>query len=299
MSVAADPAVRLRRIQKQREQEHEQFQKAVSKMKEQLVVKPINEKFYSKLSTEDDLLRQETIGLQSLSDFRKKRKRIESGETVEIDDKETKRTRVVKQAKTTSKLSFSLEEDEGDKVDESVPVGKPAKLGKDPSIDTSFLPDKGRDEFLEHEKRRLQFEWLHKQEQIKEAAFSVDYCFYDGTSHRKTMEIKKGSSIKEFLMLAKRQYPEIQDAPSDELLFVKENVILPHHYTFYELIEAKAQGKSGPLDNWSEPDTPTTSTRSTAHAHTAKIVERHFYDRNRHIYPFNHWEVYAERPIIK
>jgi len=74
MSVADDPAVRLRRIQKQREQEHEQFQKAVSKMKEQLVVKPINEKFYSKLSTEDDLLRQETIGLQSLSDFRKKTK---------------------------------------------------------------------------------------------------------------------------------------------------------------------------------------------------------------------------------
>lgn len=29
--------------------------------------------------------------------------------------------------------------------------------------------------------------------------------------------------------------------------FVKEDLILPHHYTFYDLIVTKARGKSGPL----------------------------------------------------
>jgi len=297
MSVTDDPALRIRRIQKQREQEHEQFQRAVSKMKEQVVVKSINEKFCSKFSTEDDILRQETIGLQTLSDFRKKRQRIEAGKLSEANEREIKRSRIVPQ-KVTNKLSFTLEDDEEE--EEEVPSGKPLKLGKDPSIDTSFLPDKGRDEFLEQEKRRLQLEWLQKQEEIKDAPLKIDYCFYDGTSHRKTTSIKKGDSIKEFLNQAKRKFPEIQDAGTDTLLFVKENVMIPHHYTFYELIEAKAQGKSGPLDIWSlEGEAATTATRTSAHAYAAKIVERHFYERNKHIYPFNHWEVYTESLLLK
>ena len=30
-------------------------------------------------------------------------------------------------------------------------------------------------------------------------------------------------------------------------MYVKEDIILPHHYTFYDLIVTKARGKSGPL----------------------------------------------------
>uniref|UniRef100_A0A6B2LJM4 FAM50A/XAP5 C-terminal domain-containing protein n=1 Tax=Arcella intermedia TaxID=1963864 RepID=A0A6B2LJM4_9EUKA len=177
-------------------------------------------------------------------------------------------------------------------------------MGKDPTIDTSFLPDKGRDEFLEQQRRRLQIEWLQQQEEIKEAPFSIDYCFYDGTSHKKNMVIKRGYSIKEFLTVAKKQFPDIQDASTDLLLFVKENIILPHHYTFYELIEAKGNGQqTSCLDNWCQPEsssnpsptTPILSSRSSALAHTAKIVEKNFYDRNKHLHPFNLWEVFTEK----
>jgi len=200
-----------------------------------------------------------------------------------------------------------MDEEEEEEEEEDIPIFKDTKsetvdnfikLGKDPSIDTSFLPDKGRDEFLEQEKRRLQLEWLRQQEEIKEAPMDIDYCFYDGTSHKKNMCIKKGSSIKEFLLIAKKQFPEIQDTNSDTLLFVKENVIIPHQYTFYELIESKAQGKTGSLDNWVVDDDNTAATRTGAHAHIAKIVERNFYERNKHIYPFNLWEVYIEKTKI-
>jgi protein FAM50 len=340
---ADDPILRLKKIQKQREKEHEQYEKAVSKIKEQVIVKPIHEKFHSKFSTEDDLLRQETIGLQSLSDFRKKRQRIESG-AIESISRESAKSKVPQQAKPKGKLSFNFDEDEEEEEEEVLQLQKKSKggdiqnageekrkgvevkeeeeeeilqekkkskgggqnsgegftkLGKDPTIDTSFLPDKGRDEFLEQEKRRLQLEWLRQQEEIKEAPLHIDYCFYDGTSHRKTMCIKKGSSIKEFLLIAKKQFPEIQDVGTDSLLFVKENVIIPHQYTFYELIESKAQGKTGTLDNWVLEGDNSAATRTGAHAHIAKIVERHFYERNKHIYPFNLWEVYVEKPQIK
>jgi protein FAM50 len=113
------------------------------------------------------------------------------------------------------------------------------------------------------------------------------------------MVIKKGSSIKEFLLMAKKQFPEIQDAASDSLLFVKENVIIPHQYTFYELIESKVQGKTGALDHWVVEGDISAATRTGAHDHIAKIVARNFYERNKHIYPFNLWEVYVEKPQIK
>jgi len=113
------------------------------------------------------------------------------------------------------------------------------------------------------------------------------------------MSIRKGSSIKEFLLIAKKQFPEIQDASSDSLLFVKENVIIPHQYTFYELIESKARGKTGALDNWVVEGDSSATTRTGAHAHIAKIVEKNFYERNKHITPFNLWEVYIEKSQIK
>jgi len=33
-------------------------------------------------------------------------------------------------------------------------------------------------------------------------------------------------------------------------MYVKEDLIIPHHYTFYDFIINKARGKSGPLFNF-------------------------------------------------
>ena len=34
---------------------------------------------------------------------------------------------------------------------------------------------------------------------------------------------------------------------ADALLYVKEDVIIPHSFSFYDLIVSQARGKSGPL----------------------------------------------------
>ena len=42
-------------------------------------------------------------------------------------------------------------------------------------------------------------------------------------------------------------FKELRGVSVDNLMYIKEDIILPQHYTFYELIKTKARGKSGPL----------------------------------------------------
>lgn len=65
--------------------------------------------------------------------------------------------------------------------------------------------------------------------------------------------MKKGNTIQQFLykcldqLRKENQFNELKVTSVDQLMYVKEDIILPHHYTFYDLIVTKARGKSGPL----------------------------------------------------
>ena len=111
-----------------------------------------------------------------------------------------------KKRKKTQKstLSFALE-DEGDEQDSSVngtssnsPApgsgadedGKPTKktkLGKNPTVDTSFLPDREREETERKEREELRQEWLRKQEELKNEDIEITYSYWDGSGHRKSV----------------------------------------------------------------------------------------------------------------
>lgn len=74
----------------------------------------------------------------------------------------------------------------------------------------------------------------------------------------------------------------------------QEDIILPQHYTFYELIKTQARGKSGPLFDFSVREdvrVVNDASKEKTDSHAGKIVERHWYDRNKHIFPANRWEV--------
>ncbi len=49
------------------------------------------------------------------------------------------------------------------------------------------------------------------------------------------------------LLCSVNEFHELRGLGSDGLLYVKEDLLIPHHYTFYDLIASKACGKSGPL----------------------------------------------------
>jgi len=63
---------------------------------------------------------------------------------------------------------------------------------------------------------------------------------------------------------------------------VKSDTIIPHHYTFYELLNTKAVGVSGPLDVWEGEEKDKIAT----------LVERRYYEKNKHIFPCKTWELY-------
>lgn len=67
---------------------------------------------------------------------------------------------------------------------------------------------------------------------------------------------------------------------SFELRYVKEDLILPHHYSFYDLIVTKARGKSGPLFAFhARDDIRMTSDASIEKedSHAGKVLLRNWY----------------------
>jgi len=66
------------------------------------------------------------------------------------------------------------------------------------------------------------------------------------------------------------------------------------HYTFYDFIVNKARGKSGPLFNFDVHDDVrllADATKEKDESHAGKVVERGWYQRNKHIFPASRWEV--------
>lgn len=144
---------------------------------------------------------------------------------------------------------------------------------------------------------------------------SVTYSYYDGTGHRRTANVRKGTRIDQFLEIVRQEFHELRGISSESLLFIKEDVIIPHvrfpsfthihcggthhryeqDHTFYDLIVTKAKGKSGPLWNWDVHDDVrllADATKEKDESHAAKVVERRWYERNKHIFPASRWEVY-------
>ncbi len=69
---------------------------------------------------------------------------------------------------------------------------------------------------------------------------------------------------------------------------------MPHHHTFYELIKNKARGKSGPLFDFGVTEDVrmvNDASQEKTDSHAGKVVERHWYDKNKHIFPASRWEV--------
>ena len=73
-----------------------------------------------------------------------------------------------------------------------------------------------------------------------------------------------------------------------------EDLIIPGHYTFYDFIVNKARGKSGPLFNFDVHDDVRLLADASVEkdeSHAGKVVERSWYQRNKHIFPASRWEV--------
>jgi protein FAM50 len=130
-------------------------------------------------------------------------------------------TKKVKKRKKAAKATLSFAMDEEGDGDDSAEVdssrrssskdkderndeGPPSKRGKfrkNPNVDTSFLPDRDREEAERKERERLRQEWLKNQEDIKKEEIEVTYSFWDGSGHRKSVTVSCSHS---FIFFGKR-----------------------------------------------------------------------------------------------
>jgi protein FAM50 len=213
-------------------------------------------------------------------------------------------------------LTFSLDDEEGeggegedrDKITKRVPsrLKESKKLCKDPSVRTDFLPDAERSQREDEERSRLKAEWLLLQEKKKNEEIEVVYSYWDGSGHRRSVTFKKGTSIGRFLESCRDQlkesFPELRGISSESLIYVKEDVIIPHNFSFFDLIEAKARGKSGPLfqfDVHEDIRLVSDARVEKDESHPGKVVERRWYEKNKHVFPASRWETYEVGKVFE
>uniref|UniRef100_T1KL74 Protein FAM50 homolog n=1 Tax=Tetranychus urticae TaxID=32264 RepID=T1KL74_TETUR len=172
---------------------------------------------------------------------------------------------------------------------------KKKKIMKNPEVDTSFLPDRDREEEEKKLREELRQEWVKQQEKIKNEDIEITFSFWDGSGHRRSVKMKKGNTIYQFLQktleLLRKEFHELRAVAADQLMYVKEDLIIPHHYTFYDFIVTKARGKSGPLFNFDVHEDIRLLADATVEkdeSHAGKVLMRSWYERNKHIFPLIH-----------
>ncbi|KAF2074474.1 hypothetical protein CYY_004219 [Polysphondylium violaceum] len=304
---------KIRMLEKQRENEIKEREKRKEKLKEDLKkasVISINDKFQSVEDANATSTQFKSVGLVSVNDLKNN---IKTQTAIDLEKKKrplnqdsakNKKPKVIK-----STLSFNLDDEEEEEQNDNNKLKgddnsnntekqqekKSKFFGKDPTVNTEFLPDVEREELEKLERERLTKEWNDEQERIKSEVIEITYSYWDGSGHRRSLTCTKGTTIEKFLDQARKEFKELRGVGVDHLLFIKEDIIIPQTYSFYDLIISKARGKSGPLfkfDVHEDIRLVSDATVEKDESHAAKMVEKGWYERNKHIFPASRWEVY-------
>ena len=160
------------------------------------------------------------------------------------------------------------------------------------------------------ERELLRREFLALQERIKNEEIVIPFVFYDGTNiipRERGVKVKKGEAVWLFLERARRMSGrrEWLRVSVDDLLLVRGEVIIPHHYEFYYFLVNLTEGPNGLLFNYPSPleSNPPDSSNTPAPTHPVrptvivgtedptmtKVVDRRWYERNKHIFPASVW----------
>lgn len=319
----ASESQRVMQLQKKRERHQEEIEIKKRKLADELKVNKMEAKFSAHYDAVENELKSSTVGLVTAEEMkniqekavmdREKQLARKNQDELNILRKEEKAREKArqKQKQKIKKLSFGDEEEEGEDAEEededsksekvvedtSEDLLKKKRFGKNPDVDTSFLPDVDRDEEENKLREHLRQEWEDRTAKLKAEEIDITYSYWDGSGHRRNLSMKKGQSIYQFLQKAledlRPDFPELRSVTADQLMYVKEDLILPQTNTFYDFIVTKARGKSGPLFNFDVHDDIRIvhdATKEKNESHAGKVVLRSWYERNKHIFPASRWE---------
>ena len=152
-----------------------------------------------------------TVGLVSKAEFTRRREVLEH-KADKKEGGETKKKKKLKTGKAGGGAVLSFDDEDGEEEEASgESLLKRPKLGKNPSVDSSFLPDKERDEALARRREKLAKEYKNGQDAIKAQLIEVTYSYHDPSGrdgfrgHRNTVTLPKGATMQEFLNKCREQ----------------------------------------------------------------------------------------------
>ncbi|KAL4898085.1 XAP5, circadian clock regulator-domain-containing protein [Aspergillus ambiguus] len=178
----------------------------------------------------------------------------------------------------------------------------------------------------------LRKEFLAMQDAVKNTEILIPFIFYDGTNiPAGTVKVKKGDPVWLFLDRCRKVGAELGVGGNsgatkgkkdnrrewarvsvDDLMLVKGDIIVPHHYEFYYFIANRVPNLSragGLLFDYSNQPPQTSTEDPLSHPAsneqlegggkdptTTKVVDRRWYERNKHIFPASLWREYEPGP---
>jgi len=254
-------------------------------------------KFGSSSDAVEEQMSMRTVGLVSQKDYGRLRNAIEMEEHNKANKKKKKKKKVDK-----NKLSFGEEEEE----EEDDRPKKFGKMSKDSAVDTNFLPDKEKADAIQKKKDELAAGWLAEQEEVKKEKLAITFSYHNPPQRavRTKVECTKGTTILQFMEIArhflKKENPELRGVSCDNLMYIKEDLIMPMRMTFWDFIVTKARGKSGPLFSfdvheaqreWKEVGGKKVLGEAVE-SHPGKLITKSWYETNKGTFPASRWELY-------
>ncbi|CAL5228756.1 g11943 [Coccomyxa viridis] len=334
---SAEDQRRIRRQEKEREERKRQFEDKKKQSDANVDAAGLRQFGTGTSELDEQAFKDSTVGLVTRDKFlhmkntiqeRREEEAAQAKREAEQQQEQGKKLRQQKKAKLAArtKLSFAQEEDEEEDTeqngsakehkeeqdaaeerdDEEREQLRLKKLGKDPTARTDFLPDKEREAEEGAVRAQLKKEYELRQKLLKNETLKITYSYWDGQGHRRLATVKKGDTVKDFLQKVKEQlipeFRELRTTSVSTLMYVKEDLIIPHHFSFYDLISTKARGKSGPLfhfDVHEDIRTQHDARIEKDESHAGKVVDRHWYNRNKHIFPASRWETYDPDKVFE
>lgn len=217
---AASEAGRAMQLMKKREIAQQEIELRKKKIEDDLKIHNIENKFATHYNAVEQQLKTSTIGLVTLNEMKAKQENIVKERERKLAQKErekeqekeralaAKQAEKNKQKRQIQALSFNLDEDEDESENSANEVFETTiefkktsqenehvikKIKKNPDVDTSFLPDREREEEENRLREELRQEWAMKQNALKEEEIEITFSYWDGSGHRRGVIMKKGT----------------------------------------------------------------------------------------------------------
>ncbi|KAJ8684575.1 hypothetical protein QAD02_020367 [Eretmocerus hayati] len=181
---AASEAGRAMQLMKKRELAQQEIELRRKKIENDLKIHNIESKFATHYNAVEQQLKTSTIGL---AEKFKQRKQIQALSFSLDEEDEIPMTISEKNSSTLTKtMKTQLSDTQEPQL---------KKIKKNPDVDTSFLPDREREEEENKLREELRQEWSQKQNALKAEEIEIIFSYWDGSGHRRSVLMKKGDEL--------------------------------------------------------------------------------------------------------